>query len=455
MTASLLLVGPATPRDGLDERLSQLGVVVTRVEDVGGALERLATKAPALCMIDLSADDVALSAIRLIRARHPELPLAAIADLRRPVVAAEAIHAGVADVLPWPLEEHALAALLANVRDRGPVVAGPEAAEAATGVFAYSPAMREAVEALDAAEVRRGGVCFHGEPGSGRQMLARTLHERTAAGTDAPFVVVDCNLGSAVELGERLFGTIDGARHAAANQGLEPLRPGAALLAAENGTLVLRSPADAPARIQARLARVLRDGEAATESGVVVDLRLRPVAVSDVRLEAAVADGRLRRDLHARLAETTIDVPPLRQRREDMPVLATHFVRKIAASRGASAPTISRSALALLAALPWHGNAKELRTLLERLCRSTEGPVIQLEDVLQHAALDGIATRVDLGMTLRDAKAAFERECISAVLKRHHGRVGEAAKALGIQRTNLYRKVRQLKMERALLAGRR
>jgi DNA-binding NtrC family response regulator len=115
----------------------------------------------------------------------------------------------------------------------------------------------------------------------------------------------------------------------------------------------------------------------------------------------------------------------------------------------------SRSALALLAALPWLGNGRELVALVDGLVRSVGRRVIQLEDVLAHAALDGFSARLDVGGSLREAKARFERECITAMLRRHHGRVGDAAKALGIQRTNLYRKVRQLNVSRALLSARR
>jgi DNA-binding NtrC family response regulator len=111
--------------------------------------------------------------------------------------------------------------------------------------------------------------------------------------------------------------------------------------------------------------------------------------------------------------------------------------------------------VALLSALPWRGNVPELRGLLEALVRTARRPIIQLDDVLEHAQLDGLTATIDPGVTLRDAKARFERDCITAVLMRHHGRVGEAAKALGIQRTNLYRKVRQLNVARSLLSARK
>jgi DNA-binding NtrC family response regulator len=156
----------------------------------------------------------------------------------------------------------------------------------------------------------------------------------------------------------------------------------------------------------------------------------------------------MRADLYERLAHVRIDVPPLRRRREDIPVLAVLFLKRSCDAQSAALKGISRSALKLLAALPWSGNATELRTLVDTLVRSVDEPVIQLDDLLEHASFEAAAVRMDAGVSLRDAKARFERECISAVLARHHGRVGDAAKALGIQRTNLYRKVRQLQVVR-------
>jgi DNA-binding NtrC family response regulator len=109
----------------------------------------------------------------------------------------------------------------------------------------------------------------------------------------------------------------------------------------------------------------------------------------------------------------------------------------------------------LLAALPWPRNLVDLAALAETAACGARGLVVHLEDVLAHAHFDTLTPRVDAIMTLRDARRHFERECITAALTRHHGRVGEAARALGIQRTNLYRKVRQLKVDRALLSPRR
>jgi len=197
-----------------------------------------------------------------------------------------------------------------------------------------------------------------------------------------------------------------------------------------------------------------REAELADQRGTLVDLDLHVVVCADLDVDEAIADGRLRPELYDRIAQARIDVPALRQRREDIPVLAIQLLAQAAALQKTPRKSISRSALKVLAALPWHGNVSELKSLAGLLVRGSDRPIIELDDVLEHASLGGAAVRVDLGLSLREAKARFERECITTVLARHQGRVRDAAKALGIQRTNLYRKVRELHVARPRTSSR-
>jgi two-component system nitrogen regulation response regulator NtrX len=222
------------------------------------------------------------------------------------------------------------------------------------------------------------------------------------------------------------------------------------LYQARGGTLFLQNVADAPTRVQGRLARALRDREAVVaETGKAVLLDVRPMASADPGIDRFVQEGRVRDDLFRRLSVIRIEMPSLRDRREDIPALANYFVREILAARRTSPRTLSRAALALIGALPWRGNANELRTLLEAaMTGQPEGRAIGIEDVLAHVQLDGGSAVFANGGTLRKARARFEREYITAVLEEHDGRISDAAKALGIQRTNLYRKMRSLRVNR-------
>jgi two-component system nitrogen regulation response regulator NtrX len=170
----------------------------------------------------------------------------------------------------------------------------------------------------------------------------------------------------------------------------------------------------------------------------------------DGSLDSAVQEGRVRDDLFRRLSVIRIEIPPLRNRREDIPSLANYFLREICAIQKVPPKTLSRPALALLSALPWRGNATELRALLEAVARGVQGGKnIGLEDLLQHLKLDGGPAAMSWsGGTLKQARARFERDYIATVLEQHHGRVSDAARALGIQRTNLYRKMRSLRIRK-------
>jgi DNA-binding NtrC family response regulator len=302
--------------------------------------------------------------------------------------------------------------------------------------------MRPVVALIGRAASLRAGVLIRGEGGTGRRVIAEIIHAMDAR--SGPFVSVDCAAHEGASLEGLLFGAENGG-----HGDLETVAASSRLAAASGGTLHLANITEAPARVQHRLARVFRDREAARPDGVVVPVDVRPMASADPEFDAAVGDGRVRADLYQRLATIDINVPPLRKRREDIPALARHFVDQICAAQGVARRALSRSAVALVAALPWHGNATELRNLLEAvLATHVEASEISVEDLLGHVRLDGGASAPAAGGTLRDARTRFEREYISAVLAQHQGRISEAARALGIQRTNLYRKMRTLRVKR-------
>lgn len=454
--ATVLFVATnARDRGLVTDRLTRMGVSVTRARDAGEALAALATRSFALCVIDLADERAAIASIRTLRAQHARLAIAGIIDPARPLAAAEAIHAGVSDLLPWPFEVRDLAAVVANACDGLSVALSPsDRGEAAPAdrLVAHSPAMRPVMDAIASAADTRGGVLIHGEAGTGREVAARTIHARSPRASSS-FIAVNCRALSPDDLEMELFGLPPDRQPAAPQRATaERIAPAGAIFRARGGTLFLANVIDAPGRVQAKLARLLRDCEAAlSDKRTVIDLDVRPMASQECSPETALADGRLRRDLYERLAHVRIEMPAFRRRREDLPLLVGYFLRRLSDRDGAASPRFTRSALSLLSALPWPGNGPELRSVLETLLARADGPVIELDDVLEHVHLSGSAMRVDPEGPLREAKMRFEREWISAMLIKHQGRVGDAARALGIQRTNLYRKVRQLKVARTLL----
>ncbi len=450
---AIYLASPARDAAPICEALESAGVLTTPARDLADVLRLSAGQTFDVCLVDLAAGRPAWSSIRLLGAERPDLPVVIVRDGEQTTRLGEELSSGGVETLTWPFASQDVSLLIANLRDRTGVDVPLPAPGGAEPVFEESPVMKLVMDRLRGGADERTGAAFCGERGSGRRLLARTLHRLGETEGPRALVELDCALPPAL-LERRLFD--DGAAHRTADSSAERLGPDSALAAARGGTLLLTNLARMPARQQARLARLLRDREAvlASRRDVMVDLDVRLMAVFDAHVTEQVREGDVRADLFDRLSDLRIDVPPLRRRREDIPALAAHCLRA-APGDGARPRRFSRSALALLSALPWPGNAVELAQLVDSVAQSVRRSVIQIDDLLERASLEGVATRLDSGVTLRDLKARFERECISAVLVRHHGRVGDAARALGIQRTNLYRKVRQLNVARSLLGARR
>ncbi|RPJ61339.1 MAG: hypothetical protein EHM24_26515, partial [Acidobacteria bacterium] len=214
---------------------------------------------------------------------------------------------------------------------------------------------------------------------------------------------------------------------------------------ARGGTVLFANLPEMPDRDQARLARLLRDGEAAiADSRGATPLKLRVMAVVDSSWDDALLEGRVRQDLNRHVASARISIPPLRDRREDIVGLATHFLDLACASARLAPKVFTQPVLSLLAALPYRGNVAELKRLVENLALRTPGRVLRLDTMLGVLDFEPRPRVQALGGTLREARARFERQYIIAMLEQHKGRPGAAAQALGIQRTNLYRKMREL-----------
>jgi DNA-binding NtrC family response regulator len=286
-------------------------------------------------------------------------------------------------------------------------------------------------------------VMICGEPGTGRSHVARAIHQ--AHDANAPFIGIDCSSTRDLELA--LFGrtTVPGL----VEERLDVISSEGSLYHAFGGTLFLRALHEMPARIQRRLARILRDGEVNVSNGAIAlsvsPVRLRLIGSTD---STEGDDSRVFAELRTRLTVHRVDLPPLRQRREDLPGLIRMVLAEICDTLRLQPKGITRQAMALLAALPWHGNFPEMQGLLRGLALKVPGGVIRIADVLATVRLDGTAVMFPGAVTLKEARDRFEREYVAAVLDQHHGRMAEAARVLGIQRTNLYRKLRQLAVER-------
>jgi two-component system nitrogen regulation response regulator NtrX len=322
---------------------------------------------------------------------------------------------------------------------------------AANSIFAKSQRMQRVVAQIEEAATSRAGVLITGERGTGRELVARAIHEAGSPGS-APFVAASCAHIAPHNLEHALFGgEAPAARKGNGSTGQDHVAPGSLLYEAIGGTLYFTQICEIPDRVQARLARLLRDGEAVISGrDKTMPLDIRPIAVTSPSCDADVIEGRLREDLIRRFSAVRIDVPPLRERREDVPALVSHFIEKTCRIAGAQPKPVTGPALAVLCALPWRDNVRELQAVVDVLVLRARGDAIELEDVLEQVRLDGALASLPVGLkgTLKEARVHFERDYISAVLEHHFGRIPETAQALGIQRTNLYRKLRTLRLVR-------
>jgi two-component system nitrogen regulation response regulator NtrX len=292
------------------------------------------------------------------------------------------------------------------------------------------------IERVAASETR---ICILGETGTGKELVARTLHERSprAAG---PFVTLNCAAVPAELIESELFGHEKGSFTGAAGRHVGKFEQ------AERGTIFLDEIGDMPLPMQAKLLRVLEEGEVeriGADKPTKVDVRV--VVATHHNLETLVREGKFRQDLFHRVYVFPIVLPPLRERKEDIPVLVQHFAQQVCAQNNWKAVPFTPGAIEDLQQHSWPGNVRELRNAVERLMLlATEGEVTSETVKMALPPTLAAPTMVSGSGTLADRVTGFEREVILGELKRSHFHVTNAAKALGLERSHLYKKAEQL-----------
>ncbi|HTS34147.1 MAG TPA: sigma-54 dependent transcriptional regulator [Candidatus Solibacter sp.] len=295
------------------------------------------------------------------------------------------------------------------------------------------------VERVAASESR---VCVLGETGTGKELVARTIHEQSPR-SGGPFVTLNCAAVPAELIESELFGHEKGSFTGASGRHIGKFEQ------ADQGTIFLDEIGDMPLQMQTKLLRVLEEGEVERIGGdKPVSVNVRVVVATHRDLEARVREEKFRQDLFHRIYVFPLVLPPLRERREDIPALVEHFAAQVCAQNGWKPIPFTRDAMDALQSHPWPGNVRELRNMVERLMLlATEGqvdlPTVQL--ALPKASSSGSASTIVAGTgPLAERVQAFERDVILAELKRSHHNMSLAAKTLGLERSHLYKKAEQL-----------
>jgi two-component system nitrogen regulation response regulator NtrX len=303
-----------------------------------------------------------------------------------------------------------------------------------------SYAMRQLREQVAMAAPTNGRVLIYGENGTGKELVARTIHalSRRRAGA---FVEVNCAAIPEELIESELFGHVRGAFTGAVADRRGKFE------VADGGTIFLDEIGDMSLKTQAKVLRVLQEqtvDAVGGKSSIKVDVRV--LAATNKDLQAEIRGGRFREDLYFRLNVIPIFVPPLRERQEDIPLLADHFMADFAREYGRRVKNFESGARAVLQHYPWPGNVRELRNVIERLMIMVPGETISAADLsfLDPVALARPAAPDLVGerRTLHEARDQFERDLILRTLAEQQGNMSRTAEVLGVERSNLYRKMK-------------
>jgi DNA-binding NtrC family response regulator len=397
-------------------------------------------------VLDLKLPDMeGLSVLDSVLELAPGLPAIVVTGYATVDAAVDAMKRGAADFISKPIEVDSLIALLAKHIERagelGAVPTPPSEAAAqmeAVGIIGHSRALLDLFDTLKRVAPHQSTVLITGESGTGKELFARALHALGPC-VAGPFVAINCATLSEQILESELFGHEKGAFTSAdrAKQGV--------METADRGTLFLDEVNEMGLGVQAKLLRALERREFRRVGGttkISVDLNL--VAATNANLEQWVQSGKFRQDLYYRLKVVTITVPPLRDRREAIPILAERFLADVAKHAGIPAKRLAPEALAQLQRYNWPGNIRELRNCMESLTLMVPKPILTVDDL--PPSIRGTASteiRLQVGMRMEDV----EREVIRRNLE-SHPTIKDAARALGIGLRTLHDKIQKYGLRR-------
>jgi DNA-binding NtrC family response regulator len=441
----------------LTDDLEEAGHEVRAVADGDAALAALQEEEPDCVLTDLRMPGASgMEVLQAAVAR--ELPVVVLTGAGSVATAVEAMKKGAYDYLEKPFLNEEVVLLIDRLAERqalrGEVDRLQQALEGRRGFAALlgeSPAMQKVVARARAAARTEAGILIVGESGTGKEVLARAIHEESQRGA-GPFVPIACGVLAESLLEDELFGHEKGAFTGAGE------RRRGRFEAASGGTVFLDDIDDMPLPTQVKLLRVLQERVIERLGGaerVPVDIRV--IAASKVDLRELVADGRFREDLYYRLNVVTIKLPPLRRRREDIPLLVQHF---LARHGGAGEPVVAPEALARLQEAQWPGNVRQLENAVVRgLALAPPGAetvsprhLLSETTMLRRADLERAAEEqaptpdAPAPRPLAEAVAAAERDAIDRALAATGGNRTRAAELLGISRKALWEKMKKLEM---------
>src|SRR5512144_474282 len=453
MASEILIVDDeADIRDLVAGILQDEGYVTRTVRNSDDAMAAIAARRPNLLFLDIWLQGSKLDGLQLLEAvkrEHPELPVVMISGHGNIETAVAAIKLGAYDFIEKPFKADRLVLVadraLENSRLKREVKELKQLTPVPATLIGRSAAMAQLRQGIERVAPTNSRVLIVGPSGAGKELAARTLHLQSARAS-GPFVVINAAAITPERMEIELFGVDQ-------SNGSEGRKAGA-LEEAHGGTLFVDDIAELPRETQNKILRVLVDQTFQRVGGstkIAVDVRI--VSSTARNLEALIAEGKFREDLYHRLAVVPIRVPPLAERREDIPDLVEYFMDQISQATGLPKRRIGDDAMAVLQSHNWPGNVRQLRNNVERLMILAGGDADSIitadmlpEEIISPVPLspNGAGGEHLMSLPLRDAREIFEREYLLAQVNRFGGNISRTAEFVGMERSALHRKLRAL-----------
>jgi len=438
--------------DSMAGWLRHQGYDVTESATYRQAVQELDARPPELLLADVRLQDGdGFDLLAYSRQKYPGVPVILITGYGTIDTGVEAIRAGAFDLLTKPLIDQELELAIDRALSQRKVLEENKQLKdqldlryGMDNVVGRDRRMQRIFDMIDSVADTKATILITGESGTGKSMIARAIHRRSSR-RDHAFVEVACGALPESLLESELFGHVAGAFTGATSDKMGKFKQ------ADNGTIFLDEISTASPSMQVKLLRVLQELEFEQVGGTKtfrVDTRV--VLATNENLALAVAAGRFRQDLYYRINVINIELPPLRDRIADIPLLAQHFLVEVREDANKDVTGFSDEAMAALQHYAWPGNVRELQNVVERAVLLGKGPIVTVADFPDYLlAGAAIQTPSVTGQTLKEALAGPERQIILGVLRAHNWNRNVTAETLGINRTTLYKKMKRLGLEEA------
>ena len=447
----LIVDDEADIRDLVAGILEDEGFKTRTARDSDQALSEISNRRPSMVFLDIWLQGSKLDGLQLleqVKRDHAEMPVVMISGHGNIETAVAAIKRGAYDFIEKPFKADRLVLVatraLENSRLKREVRELKQRAPVSSTLVGHSPCMNQLRQTIDRAAKANSRIMIVGPSGSGKELTARSLHAISPR-AEGPFVVINAAAITPERMEVELFGV---------ENPEEGGRKAGALEEAHGGTLFIDEVADMPRETQNKILRVLVDQTFQRVGGTAkVNVDVRIVSSTARNLEVEIAEGRFREDLYHRLSVVPIRVPPLSERREDIPELITYFMEQISASTGLPRRKIGEDAMAVLQSHVWPGNVRQLRNNVERvmILAGGEPEAVISADMLPQDVGSMVPTMPTsnngehiMGLPLREAREVFERDYLIAQISRFSGNISRTAEFVGMERSALHRKLKAL-----------